>query len=142
MEYPLRDGAYESLEKIQQKGYFMVLCTKGDEVCQRRKITDNGLDKFFPSDKVHIDRKKTAVHFNRIIGQYDLDRDNTISVGDSLVDDVGSAIGAGINSVYINGNSISHFVDSLRNDLPTPDFTIESLEELPHFLYTYFEDPM
>ena len=101
-EYPLYPGVYERLDLLKNVlGFNLFLCTKGDYDVQNRKIIKNGLDKIFETDHIYIVPKKTGAELTRILQDHSLNPETTLMIGDSIRDDVGSALDAGITSVWV-----------------------------------------
>ena len=135
--YPLYDGAWEALEEIKAMGFEMFICTKGDGQVQARKIRINKLNKIFPESHIYIDSTKNETHFLRIIKEHHLFPPDVIVVGDSIKDDIGSAIKASLRSVHISGQFEGSW--SYENEQNTPTWSIQRIGELPALLKDVFK---
>ncbi|RMD58549.1 HAD family hydrolase [Candidatus Woesearchaeota archaeon] len=91
----LVEGAQETLDFLLSKGDDLVLCTKGDERIQKRKVEVTGLDKWFK--QVYVFNNKTYKELLKV----SKGRHNPWKVGNSLRSDVVPAIKAGIGVIYI-----------------------------------------
>lgn len=128
-EYEPYDNAIETLESYKNAGFNLFLCTKGDIDVQMNKIKSHGLQKLFDSDKIYIIQKKTPLVLTEIMFNHNLVETETVMIGDSIRDDVGSAIGAGIDSVWISNTSKPKW--SYENSDHVPTNSVLSLELLP-----------
>jgi putative hydrolase of the HAD superfamily len=99
--YILFEGVYDMLAAYQNSGFQLFLFTKGDQTVQREKILRNSLEQFFPDPNVMIVDRKHGGLLSNIVAERELTPDETIVVGDSLRDDVGSAHQAGLHSVWV-----------------------------------------
>lgn len=134
--YTLYDDALPALEEIKLMGFEMFLCTKGDPQVQARKIRVNKLNKIFPESHIYIDTVKNSAHFLRIIKEHKLFPPDTICVGDSLKDDVGSAHKAGLRSIHVAGQQVEKW--AYEDETHTPTWAIERMGQLPDLLRTIF----
>lgn len=67
--------------------------------------------------------------FHRILEELALDPGETVYVGDSQFDDVLGAKGVGMGTIWVN-----RYGKSLNCDIPSPDYEVSSLAELPGIL--------
>lgn len=93
--------AKETLDFLVDMGDELILYTKGPPDVQMRKVSGNGLLKYFPHPI--ITHQKNADEFLRIIG--DRDRSRTYKVGNSVRSDVNPSTEAGIRVFYIPSHS-------------------------------------
>ena len=73
----------------------------------------------------------------RIIKEHHLSPSDVIVVGDSIKDDIGGAIKAGLRSVHIAGQFEGSW--SYENEQNTPTWTIKHIGELPALLKEEFK---
>ena len=100
-DYPLFPKSIKTLEWCQEKGYNIFLYSKGDYNVQMRKIHINGLDKHFEMSHIYIVNKKGGPQLEQILTDHFLIKSETVVIGDSLRDDIGSAHAAGIDSIHV-----------------------------------------
>lgn len=109
--YEMIDGARDMLIKYRSIGKHIFLLTKGDEEVQRRKIALHRLDEVFPEGNIFIVPRKSVDEVRMVMKQIFMwhsnpqpngQLDKTVMIGDSLKDDVGSALQAGIDAIHIN----------------------------------------
>lgn len=129
-EYPLYAGVTEMLLAYKAAGFRLFLCTKGDYGVQHRKIVKNGLDQLFDNDCIYIVPKKTGAQLAKIIEDHNLSKRDTYMIGDSVRDDIGSALSVGIESVlvepYTGGGTWEY-----ENESYAANHTIERITDLP-----------
>lgn len=124
------DGAEDLLSELSQK-YDLYLMSNGTAAVQDRRIAASGIAKYFKgifiSERVGYN-KPSREFFDLCFGEIpDLDREESIIVGDSLSSDIQGGKNAGILTCHY----IPH---GERRDGPAPDYTIRSLGELPSLL--------
>lgn len=127
-EYPLFEGVEETLQLYQDSGFNLFLYSKGDPKVQWPKFNKNGLMKYFTKSHVHFVPKKTKEEMEHIINHHFLDKAETIVIGDSIRDDIGSAHAAGLMAIHLTAMKPSWKYENGQN---TPDFAIEHFRELP-----------
>jgi putative hydrolase of the HAD superfamily len=100
-DYPLFPKSIETLEWCLKNEYNIFLYSKGDYNVQMRKIHINGLDKLFDMSHIYIVNKKGGPQLEQILNDHSLIKSETVMIGDSLRDDIGSAHAAGIDSIHV-----------------------------------------
>ncbi len=85
-EYPLRPNAVEFLKGLREKEFSLLLLTKGDPEVQNYKIEKHGLRCYF--DNIKIVSKKCPDTFKSCVEEFGIHPATSISVGDSLKDDI------------------------------------------------------
>lgn len=131
--YEMFDGARDVLTKYKSTGHRLFMCTKGDDEVQQRKIDIHSLTDLFESPRIYIVGKKTPETVQKILSDHQLIKESTVFIGDSLRDDVGSAIKAGIDSVWINKPD-RHVWAYENNQDHRPTHILERITELPSII--------
>lgn len=134
--YEMYPNSYETLKFIKNEGFEMFLCTKGDIDVQRRKILINNLYDIFPENHIYVDVVKNVTHFQKIISDHNLNVNETMAVGDSVKDDVGSANKCGLISVLVEDQQNKGW--SYENEKHAPLFTIKSIDLLKDLILNCF----
>lgn len=129
--YPLFDGVFDVLTHCKNNGYNMFLLTKGDYEVQMKKVVNNGLDNIFDSDKIYIFPHKTSTEFSILLNDHQLEINETIVVGDSIRDDIGSALELGLTTVLVEDATGTW---DYENQKHTPHHRIPKVTELPLLL--------
>jgi FMN phosphatase YigB (HAD superfamily) len=99
--YELFDGVRDMLEQYKAGGYRLFLLTKGDYDVQISKVINNKLDVIFDRDKIYVVPKKTSTELAQILYDHNLIVDETVMIGDSMRDDIGSAQALGVDSILV-----------------------------------------
>ncbi len=124
------EGAESLLDEISKK-YDLYLMSNGTAAVQDRRIAASGIAKYFKgifiSENVGYN-KPSREFFDRCFAKIpNLDKTESIIVGDSLSSDIQGGINAGIKTCHYNSRGE-------KKDGITPDYTINALEELPSLL--------
>lgn len=126
-------GAEEAVAALQKK-YRLFLASNGTASVQKGRLTSANLYRFF--EKVFVsqelgENKPSKGFFDLAFAQIpDFDPEKALMVGDSLTSDILGGINAGIRTCWVNP---AHKPG--RADI-CPDFTIESITQLPALLET------
>lgn len=91
-------GALHQLALLRDR-YRMVLCTKGEEEIQSRRIADAGVAQFF--EKTCIVPTKGAAEFRAILSDLNHDAALSCSIGNSVRSDINPALSVGMRAVWI-----------------------------------------
>ena len=126
--YQLFDGVFYMLQNYKNSGFQLFLLTKGDYDVQMRKVVNNGLDNIFDKDKIYVVPKKTDRELNRIVMDHYLVIDETVMIGDSMRDDIGSAQILGMESVLVEDATGTWDYETVQ---VTASHRIKSVTELP-----------
>ncbi|HET9224258.1 MAG TPA: HAD family hydrolase [Roseiflexaceae bacterium] len=94
----LLDGVEETLAYLCAR-HNLYLFTKGDLEEQQLKVERSGITGYFR--QVLIEPEKDVATYQRIIGELDVDPQQTWMVGNSPRSDINPAVAAGLKAVYI-----------------------------------------
>src|SRR5262245_45205709 len=94
----LLDGVRETLEYLTAR-HDLFLFTKGDHEEQQLKVERSGITGYFK--QVLIEPEKDVTTYERLIGELQVDPQQTWMVGNSPRSDINPALAAGIKAVYI-----------------------------------------
>jgi putative hydrolase of the HAD superfamily len=95
----LLDGISEVLEKLQSKGYKILMATKGDLLDQERKLAGSGLAKYFHHIEIMSDKKESD--YARLLANLEISPKDFLMVGNSLKSDILPVINLGGYGVYV-----------------------------------------
>ncbi|KXB08743.1 hypothetical protein AKJ59_00540 [candidate division MSBL1 archaeon SCGC-AAA385M02] len=121
-ELRVLDDAYSVLNELS--GGFLCLITNGPRITQREKVENLNLDNYF--DAIVISGEVGVCKPDPKIFWHILDpaeRDGTVLVGDSRLNDVKGAQNAGISSILVKGRSTEDFG-------PKATWEVERLQEI------------
>jgi phosphoglycolate phosphatase-like HAD superfamily hydrolase len=80
---------------------------------------------------VYIVPFKNGGRINHILNTHHLEKDETILIGDSVRDDIASAVESGIDSILIKSDKPSWAYEDAKY---TPTYTLSSIAELPSII--------
>lgn len=133
MRHPIEllDGVEEILKSMAE--YHLILITKGDALDQEEKLKRSGLEAYFASVEVLID--KTPKTYQKLLAAHAITPSDFIMIGNSLRSDILPVLELGGTAVYVPYPLIwSH---EALDDKPTHDphfYEIPNLQELPALL--------
>ncbi len=131
-DYALFPGVIEMLNNYHLNGKNLFLCTKGDVGVQQSKIDKHNLEETFPRNHIYIVYHKTGEIVKNIMKNHFLDPTETIFIGDSLKDDVGSAHEAGIHAVHVaHADKPVWAYDTGQN---VPEYVVKEITDLPLYI--------
>jgi putative hydrolase of the HAD superfamily len=130
-DYPLFDGVRETLSLYRNSGFNLFLYSKGDPKVQWPKVYKNNLLEYFDKDNIYFVGKKTQVEVEMILNMNDLVTEETVMVGDSLRDDIGSAHAAGLKAIHLTAMKPSWKYENGNNK---PDYSIAHFRDLPNII--------
>lgn len=99
-------GAELVLQELQ-KCFSLVLLTKGEELIQRRRVRESGLEKYFA--RIVVTGDKDAALFKRVVEESAGNVEEAWSVGNSIRSDINPALAAGMQAIHFTGGCTWHF---------------------------------
>jgi phosphoglycolate phosphatase-like HAD superfamily hydrolase len=126
-EYEPFEGAFETLKMFKDNGFKLFLNTKGDEDVQNMKIFKHKLDRFFDDDSIYIVPKKDRTGIIRILDDHNLKIEETLSIGDSVRDDIGTAKAVGIDTALVTEADHTWGYEDTDHE---PTYEIHSIRDL------------
>ncbi len=95
----LLDGVIEILNFLQEKGYKLIIATKGDLLDQERKLRKSGLEKYFHHVEVMSNKEKTD--YQKLIQHLDIQPKDFLMIGNSYKSDIEPVIELGAYGIHI-----------------------------------------
>lgn len=102
----------ETLPKLKERGYRLVVLTNGISKIQRGRLRE--IEKYF--DKIYVSEEENLMKpqpalFNRILSDFSVKAEECIMLGDSLKSDILGAKAAGFDSCHVRakGQKMSEF---------------------------------
>lgn len=120
-KYSLFEDVKETLSAIKQR---KICVTRGDYDIQMYKITNTKLDHYF--DEIEIVDLKTEETYANLIKKYNLKPEETIMIGDSLMNDIKPAMAVGLGGIHVT--SYSEQIGEWENSHVEDDLTLLKLE--------------
>jgi putative hydrolase of the HAD superfamily len=103
---PLMPYARETLESLRDRGFQLILLTKGDPGLQRQRVEQSGLGPMF--DVIEIVDAKTPDAFASVLAKAQIAPEDALSVGNSIPSDVLPSLAAGVQPVWIDAHVWEH----------------------------------
>jgi len=129
------EGAFEALEAITKGGYKTAMIANGDSAGVRNIIETTGLQDYFDaiiiSEEVGIEKPCPGI-FKTTLAKLGVKAENAVMVGNRIDADIVGANRSGMKSVWVRWNT--RYSDTIHSSEGKPDFTINSLSELPGLL--------
>ncbi len=94
----LLPGIRESVEAVAVN-YRIVLITKGDLMHQQAKVNRSNLGELF--QRIEIVSEKNAQAYSRVLGEFGIEPESFVMVGNSLVSDIAPVLELGGRGVYM-----------------------------------------
>ena len=116
-------GAIGLLEELQDK-YLLYALTNGNADIEKTGLSAYMKGAFSAADVAAS--KPSPKMFNRVLKQTQLKPENSVHVGDNLVDDIEGAANAGFFSIWVNLKS-----EKAHDDQAMPTQTVTKLSEIP-----------
>ncbi len=128
-------GTLEVLTAIRKGGYKVAMIANGDSAGARNIIKATGLQDYFDaiiiSEEVGIEKPCRGI-FDAALAKLGVKAENAVMVGNRIDADILGANRLGMKSVWFKWNA--RYSDTVESSQEKPDFTINSLYELPGIL--------
>lgn len=127
----------ETLEQLKAEGHELYLHTGGDEVNQRRKISQLELTTYF-EHRIFISERKDTTALSDILKTIGAEPKITWMIGNSLRTDIKPAVEKNINAIYIPAETEWEFnVVEVKVKPKRAFFTLDSLREVPEAIHKH-----
>lgn len=108
----------EVLSKIKSEGVHVYLLSNAQRLFTEKELDDAGLTEYFDDIFISSDmgiKKPDAAFINSLMKKHGLIKSETVMVGNEIKADIGSAIAAGVDGIYLN--TYHHTPEELDADL-------------------------
>ncbi|QIA08886.1 HAD family hydrolase [Draconibacterium halophilum] len=95
----LLDGVIETLEYLQQKGFKLIVATKGDLLDQERKLQKSKLEKYF--HHVEVMSNKKPADYQKLIKHLEIAPQGFLMIGNSYKSDIEPVLQLGGFGIHI-----------------------------------------
>nr|WP_321486634.1 HAD family hydrolase [uncultured Draconibacterium sp.] len=95
----LIDGVIETLEYLQQKGFKLIVATKGDLLDQERKLKKSKLEKYF--HHVEVMSNKEPADYQKLINHLEIAPEDFLMIGNSYKSDIEPVLQLGGFGIHI-----------------------------------------
>lgn len=95
----LIDGIQEVLSILKNKGYRLIMATKGDLLDQQRKLAKSKLEPYFHHIEVMSDKKESD--YRKLISHLDIEPSDFLMIGNSMRSDILPVLAIGGHAIHI-----------------------------------------
>lgn len=95
----LLEGVVETLQKLTEAGYTLIVATKGDLLDQERKLRKSGLEKYF--DHIEIMSYKRDEDFRKLIHHLGIEPEEFLMIGNSMKSDIIPVLNIGGYGIHV-----------------------------------------
>lgn len=95
----LLEGVVETLQKLTETGYKLIVATKGDLLDQERKLRKSGLEKYF--DHIEIMSYKRDEDYKKLISHLGIEPDEFLMIGNSMKSDIIPVLNVGGYGIHL-----------------------------------------
>lgn len=95
----LLNGVVETLEYLTEKGYKLIVATKGDLLDQERKLKKSKLENYF--HHVEVMSNKTAADYQNLLAHLEISPEDFLMVGNSYKSDIKPILELGGFAIHI-----------------------------------------
>lgn len=117
----LLEGVEETLGKLSESGYKLIVATKGDLLDQERKLRKSNLEKYF--DHIEIMSYKKSSDYRKLLHVLGVEPENFLMIGNSLKSDILPVLEIGGNGIHIPFHTT--WGHEMVDDIGKPDNFIE-----------------
>ena len=119
----------EVLSKIKSDGCNVYLLSNAQRLFTEKELNDAGLTEYFDDIFISSDmgiKKPDAAFINSLMKKHGLIKSATVMVGNEIKADIGSAIAAGVDGIYLN--TYHHTQKELDTDLAACGYDNSKIE--------------
>lgn len=87
------------LSELNQRGYKLIVATKGDLLDQERKLMRSGLEQYFHHVEVMSDKKEQ--NYKKLLAHLDIHSEEFVMIGNSLRSDILPVLNIGASAIHI-----------------------------------------
>jgi len=118
-----------SINKLRQSGFKLILVTAGDKDMQERKIKVLGLERQFDETIIINNSSGKEGYFKDILNKYNLIPEQVICVGDKIKDEIAAGKSLGMITALIKHGRHYNFYKSNTNEI-VPDLYLSNVPDL------------
>lgn len=111
------DGVDNVVSALKQRGYRLMIITKGDLFDQETKIARSGLADLF--DAVEIVSEKNEATYREILDRHHIDADHFVMIGNSIRSDILPVLAVGAHAIHVP-YSITWQIEQIDTEVDLP----------------------
>ncbi|MBN2280158.1 MAG: HAD family hydrolase [Candidatus Marinimicrobia bacterium] len=92
-------GVEEVLKTLHEKGFELIVATKGDLLDQERKLEKSGIEKYF--HHIEIMSEKKAENYQKLLNHLDIEPTQFLMIGNSVKSDVLPVLELGGHAIHV-----------------------------------------
>lgn len=128
----LLEGVKDVLKIISDKGYQMIVATKGDLIDQKRKLEASGISHYF--DHIEIMNNKTEIEFQELLAHLKIKANKFLMIGNSLKSDIIPVLNIGGNAVHIPFHTTWQHEETNSDEVKQDYKILNNISELTNYL--------
>ncbi|MCG8412550.1 MAG: HAD family hydrolase [Bacteroidales bacterium] len=129
----LLDNVENTIKEVKDRGYQLIVATKGDLLDQNRKLISSGLEKYFHHIEVMSDKKTSD--YCKLIKRLEIHPSEFLMVGNSLKSDILPVVDMGGKAIHIPFHTTWDHEKVPESQLQNKKFdTVNSIIEILNFL--------
>ena len=117
------NNVHNVLEQIKNEGGHIYLLSNAQRLFTQKELNDTNLTKYFDDIFISSDKgvkKPDSSFINELLEKHSLIKSETVMIGNEIKSDIGSAVAAGIDGIYLN--TYSHTQQELDSELSAINF--------------------
>lgn len=117
------NNVHNVLEQIKNEGGHVYLLSNAQRLFTQKELDDTNLTKYFDDIFISSDKgvkKPDSTFINELLEKHSLIKSETVMIGNEIKSDIGSAVAAGIDGIYLN--TYSHTQQELDSELSAINF--------------------
>lgn len=95
----LLDGVIDTLDYLKEKGYKLIVATKGDLLDQERKLKKSKLEKYF--HHVEVMSNKRPADYQKLLSHLEIEAEDFLMIGNSFKSDIEPVLQLGGFGIHI-----------------------------------------
>ena len=122
-------NVHKVLSEIKSQGCHIYLLSNAQRLFTEKELDDAGLTEYFDDIFISSDmgiKKPDASFIDSLMKKHRLEKSETVMVGNEIIADIGSAIAAGIDGIYLN--TYHHTQKELDTDLAACGYDNSTIE--------------
>ncbi len=128
----LLDGIQELLEKLNKKGYKIIVATKGDLLDQERKLQKSNLEKYFHHIEIMSDKKES--NYLKLLSHLEVNPKDFLMIGNSLKSDIIPVIEIGGYGIHVPYHTTWSHENIERPETLNNFLAIDTISEISEIL--------